>query len=550
MTLTDPQIAWLQRNKSMSGGGAVVTTPPASPPASPAASQDTTKALPSTDTTIYFDKDLVVLTPSAIQALDAYAKAYLDSNCDRTVTIDGYASVEGTADHNQKLSDNRARSVGAYLTKQKIPGDKLVIAKGHGATGDMSHLQVNRRVDIAPNLSATQSPAPPPKSKLPSPDFVPDIDFSKAVLVEAARVARLDKDVTKQLLAAIGQAETADGDMNRAGKSAGVDINKPDDAVAPLKQRGSRISKADKDKMDGKMRTINAQKDALNSILLQAKGKHNEFVELLDELRHHPAPSPLTTEDYEKAHDDAEHLYDGAIQASKFVLELADGPVGALLELAGTDLLKDGVKGGNIDELVGALKDQVDDMQMRMNALIKLLRRVNVQKAKDIIDELGDINKRLDEAHAHYVDDIKDFDAYVKDIIKNAGPKGGSNPDLARLNGVYQAISTASKDVALATQMLAKTSELHPQLSYWSALMVPLGQLILDGNQSGDLIAADLMVFQNKTQNAFYLPQGGLTNTIEELAAAVARVRQLEKIDGAAIEKLREAWMKALVNAM
>lgn len=546
MSLTDAQIAWLQVNRAMSGGGAAGTAPPASPPAA----ADPNKALPSTDTTMYFDKDSPALTPSATTALDAYAKTYLDSQSDRSVTIDGYASVDGEADHNRTLSDQRAQAVGAFLAKQGISTDKLVVANGHGATGDMNHLQQNRRVDIAPSLSATQPPASPPKPALPSPDFVPDIDFSKVVIVEAARLGKLDKDVTKQLLAAIGQAETAAGDMNRVGSSAGVDINKPDDAVAPLKQRAPRISKADKDKMDAKLRTINAQKDALNSILLQAKGKHNELVELLDQLRNQPGPSTLTTQDYEKAHDDAEHVYDGAIQASKFVLEVAEGPVGALLELAGADLLKDAVKGGNIDELVRDLKEQVDGMQTAMNDLIKVLRRVNVQKAKDIVGELRDINNRLDEAHGHYVDDIKDFDASVKEIIKKAGPKGSSDPDLTRLNGVYQAIATASKDVALATQMLAKTSELHPQLSYWGALMVPLGQLILDGNEPDGLVVGNMMVYQNRTQNAFYLPQGGLTNTIEELAAAVARVRQLENIDGDAIEKLRGAWMKALVSAM
>jgi hypothetical protein len=143
------------------------------------------------------------------------------------------------------------------------------------------------------------------------------------------------------------------------------------------------------------------------------------LVELLDQLRNQPGPFTLTTQDYEKAHDDTEHVYDGAIQASKFALEVAESPV-------------------------GALKEQVDGMQAAMNDLIKVLRRVNVQKAKDIVGELRDINNRLDEAHG----------------------------------------------------------------------------------------------------------QGGLTNTIEELAAAVARVRQLENIDGDAIEKLRGAWMKALVNAM
>jgi outer membrane protein OmpA-like peptidoglycan-associated protein len=74
MSLTDAQIAWLQRNRAMTGGGAAPTAPPASPPASPPAAADPNKALPSTDTTMYFDKDSPALTPSAITALDAYAK--------------------------------------------------------------------------------------------------------------------------------------------------------------------------------------------------------------------------------------------------------------------------------------------------------------------------------------------------------------------------------------------------------------------------------------------------------------------------------------------
>ena len=81
--------------------------------------------------------------------------------------------VEGEADHNQKLSDQRTQAVCTYLADKGISTHKLVVAEGHGATGDLSHLQQNRRVDIAPSLSATQPPAALSKPALPSSITIP-----------------------------------------------------------------------------------------------------------------------------------------------------------------------------------------------------------------------------------------------------------------------------------------------------------------------------------------------------------------------------------------
>ena len=49
----------------------------------------------------------------------------------KKIQIEGHASSEGGADHNQRLSDDRARSVMAYLAGHGVPKERLV-ARGFG----------------------------------------------------------------------------------------------------------------------------------------------------------------------------------------------------------------------------------------------------------------------------------------------------------------------------------------------------------------------------------------------------------------------------------
>lgn len=74
---------------------------------------------------IQFDFDSSILRPSSYPVLDNIS-ADLKSN-QVTVTIAGYASSEGTAAHNMRLSKDRANSVKTYLVNSGVDPKRLKI---------------------------------------------------------------------------------------------------------------------------------------------------------------------------------------------------------------------------------------------------------------------------------------------------------------------------------------------------------------------------------------------------------------------------------------
>ena len=67
--------------------------------------------------------------------------------------LSGYASIEGTEEHNMQLSEDRANSVKQYLVKKGIDASR-VTAKGYGDTQPQADnsttegRQKNRRTEV------------------------------------------------------------------------------------------------------------------------------------------------------------------------------------------------------------------------------------------------------------------------------------------------------------------------------------------------------------------------------------------------------------------
>ncbi len=96
---------------------------------------DTTKvtgtAAPTAYSNIQFEFDSSVLKTSAYPILDATSADLRATG--GSVEIDGYASSEGTAAHNLRLSKDRANSVKTYLVNSGVPAKKIKV-KGFGET--------------------------------------------------------------------------------------------------------------------------------------------------------------------------------------------------------------------------------------------------------------------------------------------------------------------------------------------------------------------------------------------------------------------------------
>ncbi len=100
---------------------------------------------------IGFEFDSSVLKTESYSTLDKLAKELRDNNA--SVTLDGYASAEGTEAYNLNLSKDRANAVKQYLVNAGVPASS-VNANGYGeanpiASNDTEAGRVqNRRVEI------------------------------------------------------------------------------------------------------------------------------------------------------------------------------------------------------------------------------------------------------------------------------------------------------------------------------------------------------------------------------------------------------------------
>ncbi|WP_293946653.1 MULTISPECIES: OmpA family protein [unclassified Sphingobacterium] len=100
---------------------------------------------------IQFEFDSSVLKTSSYSTLDKLAKEVRDNNS--TVTLDGYASAEGTEAYNMTLSKDRANSVKQYLVNAGVSSSSIT-ANGYGEANPVASNSTeegrvqNRRVEI------------------------------------------------------------------------------------------------------------------------------------------------------------------------------------------------------------------------------------------------------------------------------------------------------------------------------------------------------------------------------------------------------------------
>lgn len=101
---------------------------------------------------IQFEFDSSVLRTSSYPTLDA-TSADMRSNAGKSAEVDGYASSEGTAAHNLRLSKDRANSVKTYLVNSGVDSKRLKV-KGYGETNPIADNSTeegrvtNRRVEF------------------------------------------------------------------------------------------------------------------------------------------------------------------------------------------------------------------------------------------------------------------------------------------------------------------------------------------------------------------------------------------------------------------
>ncbi len=78
------------------------------------------------DHTIYFNFNAFTVLPKFDQVLDAHA-AYLRSNPDVKVVVEGFTDERGTPEYNIALGERRANAVSKYLQAVGVPASQISI---------------------------------------------------------------------------------------------------------------------------------------------------------------------------------------------------------------------------------------------------------------------------------------------------------------------------------------------------------------------------------------------------------------------------------------
>ena len=101
---------------------------------------------------IQFEFDSSILKTDAYTVLDQVASV-MKANPSVNYVLKGYASAEGTPEHNQKLSKDRANSVKTYLVNAGV-SSAIITANGYGTSNPVADNStdagrvLNRRVEI------------------------------------------------------------------------------------------------------------------------------------------------------------------------------------------------------------------------------------------------------------------------------------------------------------------------------------------------------------------------------------------------------------------
>lgn len=187
---------------------------------------------------VNFEFDKAKLTVNAKTLLDGVSDA-LTTAPDITVEVGGHTDSKGGDDYNQKLSEERAQSVMAYLTEHGIAADRMT-AVGYGETQPVADndtdegRELNRRVELKITNAASTSTSTAPMATdtaMPSDPMMPA--DQQAMPADAAAPA-----TPEAAMPAAGDAMPSDGamtplstDMPSDGAMPGLDPTPAPDAA-------------------------------------------------------------------------------------------------------------------------------------------------------------------------------------------------------------------------------------------------------------------------------------------------------------------------------
>jgi hypothetical protein len=420
---------------------------------------------------------------------------------------------------------------------------------GGGANGSAS--------GVPGGAPASQKKAARPAQDAPT-DGIPNIIEEGLEFVNADRLRNLDEQLP-MLRGVIDQTRKADNDLEYVAKLHNIDVKNPEKAFAALKTALPSVDPHDAHELEIAYSGFVRSRIALETLLIDVRAdalKLKSDLELAQQKQDNETARAKDRKDL----DDAEHkagdvlasFFDLSVSALKAVMDIATASpvllvnkVQSLLEFPDIDLVKDKIKGDQTDDKLNLLQKSMDDLAQTVSLM--LAREIQITGKK-----LQDLQSELMKANDAFVADARLFDKLLNGILAKVPKAKSGNPASPEVLGLMLVSSAVARRGEAYERALADISASHvlADLSYWTAKLVPPGQLIFDGRDpSGEL--KEIMVYQKAgRQTVFNLPSQGLRNSMEYLGGGVMAVGRFRKADVDAASRMADSWTRAMVNAL
>jgi hypothetical protein len=424
---------------------------------------------------------------------DATTRSAVVSALDNQATLSGY-----------KLNANAAQSVmDDFLTAEQPPLDPQEV-----------------------------SPAPVYKTAIK--DFISGLDIVN--LSQALLATHYD---IKEAIALTAKIDIVGGRL-------GISPYKPGLATPILQQRASNISREDLSILKSRKNELDlaTHEIALLRIMVEKDAMSLDNLKKLKDIEN------IGPKKVAEATDDAEKSYDFIIQWCKFTVDLCtlDAKTagwqvfGAILELAGTDVLKD-----KFAKEVDALKDRVNENEGVLKNAIDTLKDFAQAESDAIIQDLKNIYEQLNEDIESWLNIRGDYCDALQQISEKTNVDR-SGDDYQNICLMLETINAAADACITARSGIEKHKILKNER--WAKILVPIGSKIFDGEADKELkLDTTTMAVYQKGGDQFAISTDYLkSGEIEKAAFNLSRLSDFHDSESNA-KDLATQWNRVFNHA-
>jgi hypothetical protein len=381
---------------------------------------------------------------------------------------------------------------------------------------------------------AAKAPADPP----PSPPVMPDN-------VTVVLLDKLKRDLSDACVKAIAAAQADDKAMRDLAASKNIALNNPGARVASIADGlpdDVKIAfQQSLNALDTKRVDIESAINAMQNARDRLAGDIHKLNATPDPHADSEMPKDVKPGDDSQLGDTVEHIWDGVNQLLKFVPIIGTVQSDLLQAIAGTDFVKDGIKG--LFSVANETARQIATAMGKTNQLLISLKQAAQQDIDRDKTELQRAVKTFAELLKSLTNDASLVGQLMDKYLKGRGKSSDKDDTMA----VMKAVDKAHASAQSAATLLNSESLAPRTFNAWFNQLVPPGELVSDGGPAtggpGTVVGSFVVYKKNSTNFAYRETKA----FIEEVSGHLAAIKTFY---GSDVEAINDAWSAAFRDAL